>query len=156
MIQYLPVKVKSRISSSALHAGHRFLKTSDDPQKLAFKEAGILVHAYMIYGFWNDTPQSIVDSMETLRQFFAAGLLDSAFWHKFVLTRNSTVYNQWKKDGTLNLVSSEESSSAFARNNLHFKGEEKFNAATWISGDYSYSEETSVAFPKEVIFQTIK
>ena len=93
----------------------------------AFKEAGILVHAYMIYGFWNDTPQSIIDSMETLRQFFEAGLLDSAFWHKFVLTRNSTVYNQWKKDGTLDLVSSEESSSAFARNNLHFKGEEKFN-----------------------------
>ncbi len=93
----------------------------------AFKEAGILVHAYMIYGFWNDTPQSIIDSMETLRQFFEAGLLDSAFWHKFVLTRNSTVYNQWKKDGKLNLVSSEEASSAFARNNLHFKGEEKFN-----------------------------
>ena len=93
----------------------------------AFKEAGILVHAYMIYGFWNDTPQSIIDSMETLRQFFAAGLLDSAFWHKFVLTRNSTVYNQWEKDGSLDLVSSEESSSAFARNNLHFKGEEKFN-----------------------------
>lgn len=93
----------------------------------AFKEAGILVHSYMIYGFWNDTPQSIIDSMETLRQFFAAGLLDSAFWHKFVLTRNSTVYNQWQKDGTMELVSSEEASSAFARNNLHFKGEEKFN-----------------------------
>ena len=59
----------------------------------AFKESGILVHAYMIYGFWNDTAQSIIDSMETLRQFFSAGLLDSAFWHKFVLTRNSTVYS---------------------------------------------------------------
>ena len=81
----------------------------------------------MIYGFWNDTAQSIVDSMETLRQFFATGLLDSAFWHKFVLTRNSTVYNQWEKEGTLNLVSGADSSSAFARNNLHFKGEEKFN-----------------------------
>ena len=110
----------------------------------AFKEAGILVHAYMIYGFWNDTPQTIIDSMETLRQFFEAGLLDSAFWHKFVLTRNSTVYNQWQKDGSLNLVSSEESSSAFARNNLHFKGEEKFNKFggplelalnAWMHGD---------------------
>ena len=110
----------------------------------AFKEAGILVHAYMIYGFWNDTPQSIIDSMETLRQFFAAGLLDSAFWHKFVLTRNSTVYNQWEKDGTLNLVSGADSSSAFARNNLHFKGEEKFNKFgtplelalnSWMHGD---------------------
>lgn len=93
----------------------------------AFKEAGILVHAYMIYGFWNDTPQSIIDSMETLRQFFAAGLLDSAFWHKFVLTRNSTVYSQWEKDGTLDLVVGADSSSAFARNNLHFKGEESYN-----------------------------
>ncbi len=93
----------------------------------AFKEAGVLVHAYMIYGFWNDTAQSIIDSMETLRQFFSAGLLDSAFWHKFVLTRNSTVYSQWEKDGTLDLVSGEESSSAFARNNLHFKGEASYN-----------------------------
>ena len=110
----------------------------------AFKEAGILVHAYMIYGFWNDTPQTIVDSMETLRQFFESGLLDSAFWHKFVLTRNSTVYNQWQKEGKLSLVSSEEASSAFARNNLHFKGEEKFNKFgpaletalnSWMHGD---------------------
>ena len=93
----------------------------------AFKEAGILVHAYMIYGFWNDTAQSIIDSMETLRQFFAAGLLDSAFWHKFVLTRNSTVYSQWEKDGNLDLVVGADNSSAFARNNLHFKGEESYN-----------------------------
>ena len=110
----------------------------------AFKEAGVLVHAYMIYGFWNDTPQSIIDSMETLRQFFAAGLLDSAFWHKFVLTRNSTVYSQWEKDGTLDLVSGADSSSAFARNNLHFKGEASFNKFgvpldtalnSWMHGD---------------------
>ena len=110
----------------------------------AFKESGILVHAYMIYGFWNDTAQSIIDSMETLRQFFQAGLLDSAFWHKFVLTRNSTVYNQWQKEGRLDLVSSQEASSAFAQNNLHFKGEEKFNKFggpletalnSWMHGD---------------------
>lgn len=66
----------------------------------AFKEAGILVHAYMIFGFWYDTPQSIMDSMETLHQFFAAGLLDSSFWHQFVLTKDSHAYDllkgQWK------------------------------------------------------------
>ena len=62
----------------------------------AFKEAGILVHAYMIYGFWYDTAQTIIDSMETLRQFFAAGLLDSAFWHKFSLTKNSELYDKLK------------------------------------------------------------
>lgn len=63
----------------------------------AFKEAGVLVHAYMIYGFWYDTPQSIIDSMETLRQFFAAGLLDSSFWHKFVLTKDSAAYDMIHK-----------------------------------------------------------
>ena len=62
----------------------------------AFKEAGILVHAYMIYGFWYDTAQTVIDSMETLRQFFEAGLLDSAFWHKFSLTKNSELYEKLK------------------------------------------------------------
>ncbi|WP_318661631.1 radical SAM protein [Treponema sp.] len=116
----------------------------------AFKEAGILVHAYMIYGFWYDTAQSIIDSMETLRQFFACGLLDSSFWHKFVLTRNSTVYSEWKNGRQNDLVPLEPESegsvknSIFANNNLHFKGEESFEkfgrpleAAldAWMQGD---------------------
>lgn len=62
----------------------------------AFKEAGVLVHAYMIYGFYNETPEMLIDSAETLRQLFAAGLIDSAFWHKFTLTRHSTVYAEWQ------------------------------------------------------------
>ena len=53
----------------------------------AFKEAGILIHAYMIYGYFGETEQDTINSMETLRQLYAAGLLDSCFWHKFVLTR---------------------------------------------------------------------
>ena len=105
----------------------------------AFKEAGILVHAYMIYGFWYDTPQSIIDSMETLRQFFAAGLLDSAFWHKFVLTRNSSVYDSLK-----DRVKENKQSKALAKNNVHFEGEEKYEKYglplesaldAWMHGD---------------------
>ncbi len=94
----------------------------------AFKEAGVLVHAYMIYGFWNDTPQTIIDSMETLRQFFEAGLLDSAFWHKFVLTANSTVFSKWQKGEQPDLHPIiPEKKSIFANNNLHFKGENKYD-----------------------------
>jgi len=95
----------------------------------AFKEAGILVHAYMIYGFWNDTPQSIIDSMETLRQFFEAGLLDSAFWHKFVLTRNSQVFSEWEKGlhPELKPILPKDDGSMFAQNNLRFKGEDQYN-----------------------------
>jgi len=87
----------------------------------AFKEAGILVHAYMIYGFWYDTPQTIIDSMETLRQFFAQGLLDSAFWHKFILTKNSPAYDIIKPEGGRG-----DKTSIFAKNTVHFKGEEKY------------------------------
>ena len=125
----------------ATGAGLKYINKGTDIASIinacaAFKEAGILIHAYMIYGFWYDTPQTIIDSMETLRQFFAAGLLDSSFWHKFVLTRNSTVYMEWKegRQPDLQPVEIEAKEGArkgklFANNNLHFKGEgayEKF------------------------------
>lgn len=95
----------------------------------AFKEAGILVHAYMIYGFWNDTPQSIINSMETLRQFFEAGLLDSAFWHKFVLTKNSQVFYEWQNGLHKDLIpiQNQNKKSIFADMNMHFKGEQNFD-----------------------------
>ena len=85
----------------------------------AFKEAGILVHSYMIYGFWFETPQDLVNSMETLRQFFACGLLDSAFWHKFTLTEKSRVYGEWKNGlhKELNPFKTEDG--------LHFENERK-------------------------------
>lgn len=96
----------------------------------AFKENGILVHAYMIYGFWNDTDQNIINSMETLRQFFEAGLLDSAFWHKFILTRNSRVMEEWKKGEHPELKPVfPKGKSIFAGNCLHFEGEKRF--AKW-------------------------
>ena len=95
----------------------------------AFKEAGILVHAYMIYGFWNDTPQTIINSMETLRQFFEAGLLDSAFWHKFVLTHNSQVFYEWQNGLHKDLlpIQNKNKKSIFADMNMHFKGEQNFD-----------------------------
>jgi hypothetical protein len=62
----------------------------------AFKEAGILTHAYLIYGYWDEEDQEIIDSAEILRQLFAAGLLDSAFWHKFVLTCHSRIFAEWR------------------------------------------------------------
>lgn len=103
----------------------------------AFKEAGILVHAYMIYGFWYENDSNIIDSMETLRQFYKEGLLDSSFWHKFTLTKHSRVYNEWvqmNKSGTLKsdtiysrLKPISSGSFLFAQNTLKFEGENKFN-----------------------------
>jgi len=58
----------------------------------AFKEAGILIHAYLIYGYWDEDDLETADSAETVRQFFEHGILDSAFWHKFTLTRHSRIF----------------------------------------------------------------
>ena len=57
----------------------------------AFTEAGILVHAYLMYGFPTQTVQDTVDALETVRQLFAAGCLQSGFWHRFACTVHSPV-----------------------------------------------------------------
>ncbi len=56
-----------------------------------FTEAGIMVHAYLMYGFPTQTAQETIDSLEMVRQLFAAGILQSAFWHQFAMTAHSPV-----------------------------------------------------------------
>lgn len=57
----------------------------------AFSDAGIRVHAYLMYGFPTQTAQETVDSLEYVRQLFAAGCLDSAYWHRFSATVHSPI-----------------------------------------------------------------
>jgi hypothetical protein len=57
----------------------------------AFKDAGILVHAYLMYGCPSETVQETVDSLERVRQLFAADLIQSAFWHRFTATAHSPI-----------------------------------------------------------------
>ena len=59
------------------------------------RSSGILVHAYLMYGFPGQTHQSIADSAEIVRALFASGLINSAFWHRFVLTKHSTLYRKY-------------------------------------------------------------
>jgi hypothetical protein len=56
-----------------------------------FKEAGILIHAYLMYGCPSETIQETVDSLERVRQLIAADLMQSAFWHRFTVTAHSPV-----------------------------------------------------------------
>jgi len=56
-----------------------------------FADAGILVHAYLMYGFPTQTVQDTVDALETVRQLFAAGCIQSGFFHRFVCTVHSPV-----------------------------------------------------------------
>lgn len=56
-----------------------------------FTDAGIMVHAYLMYGFPTQTAQETVDSLEMVRQMFETGILQSGFWHQFAMTAHSPV-----------------------------------------------------------------
>lgn len=56
-----------------------------------FKESGIMVHAYLMYGYPTQTIEETIDSLEMVRQLFECGVLESAFWHQFALTAHSPI-----------------------------------------------------------------
>lgn len=84
----------------------------------AFQEAGILIHAYLMYGFPSETIQETVDSLERVRQLFAAGLMQSAFWHRFTATAHSPIGLNPKSHGIRILGPRFE---GFANNDLRHK-----------------------------------
>jgi hypothetical protein len=92
---------------------------------IVMKRAGLLVHAYLIYGYPGQTARDIVDSAEAVRQLFASGLVDSAFWHRFILGRHSRMYAEWEAGGRPALRPVD-TRSRFADNDLAFEGEEFF------------------------------
>jgi hypothetical protein len=57
----------------------------------AFTDAGIMVHAYLMYGFPSETVQETVDALERVRQLFDAGCIQSAYWHRFSATAHSPI-----------------------------------------------------------------
>lgn len=82
-----------------------------------FTEAGIMVHAYLMYGYPTQTVQETVDSLEMVRQLFEAGVLQSGFWHQFAMTAHSPVGLYPEKFG---VVKETEEIGAFANNDINY------------------------------------
>jgi hypothetical protein len=57
----------------------------------AFTDAGIMVHAYLMYGFPTQTVQETIDALERVRQLFEAGCIQSAYWHRFAATAHAPI-----------------------------------------------------------------
>ncbi len=83
-----------------------------------FREANVLVHAYLMYGFPTQTLQETVDSLERVRQLFAAGCLSSAFWHRFSTTAHSAIGS---KPDEFGIEVMRQNSLTFAENDLEFR-----------------------------------
>ncbi|MDI9332820.1 MAG: B12-binding domain-containing radical SAM protein [Cytophagales bacterium] len=87
----------------------------------AFSEAGILVHAYLMYGFPTQTVQDTVDSLEYVRQLFLAGCIQSGYFHRFTCTVHSPVGLQPADYGiTLQPLPAVASGHVFAKNDVQF------------------------------------
>ena len=50
---------------------------------------GIMVHTYLMYGFPTQTEKELYDSLGRVRDLFAEGLIQSAFWHRYAMTCHS-------------------------------------------------------------------
>ncbi|WP_370679529.1 radical SAM protein [Comamonas sp. GB3 AK4-5] len=83
----------------------------------AFSEAGILVHAYLMYGFPTQTVQDTVDALEYVRQLFENGCIQSGFFHRFACTVHSPVGQNPEEYG-VQLVPLPE--VTFAKNDIAF------------------------------------
>ncbi|WP_018476802.1 B12-binding domain-containing radical SAM protein [Pontibacter roseus] len=66
-----------------------------------FTQAGIMVHAYLMYGFPTQTAQETVDSLEVVRQLFLNGVIQSGYWHRFSMTAHSPVGKHPEKFGVV-------------------------------------------------------
>lgn len=82
-----------------------------------FTEAGVMVHAYLMYGYPTQTIQETIDSLEMVRQLFETGVLQSGFWHQFALTAHSPVGMYPEKFGVIR----DAATGSFANNDVNFK-----------------------------------
>jgi hypothetical protein len=83
----------------------------------SFSDEGILVHAYLMYGFPTQTVQETVDSLEYVRQLFEQGCIQSGFFHRFICTVHSPVGKNPEEYG-VQLVPLPE--ITFAKNDISF------------------------------------
>ena len=82
-----------------------------------FTEAGIMVHAYLMYGYPTQTVQETIDSLEVVRQLYEHGVVQSGFWHQFAMTAHSPV---GMDPEAFSVVAMTTEVGSFANNDLEF------------------------------------
>ncbi|MGB1311713.1 MAG: B12-binding domain-containing radical SAM protein, partial [Leucothrix sp.] len=83
----------------------------------AFSDAGILVHAYLMYGFPTQTETETVESLEYVRQLMLHRCVHSAYWHRFAATIHSPVGQHPEQYG---VTLHEPHDVTFANNDIEF------------------------------------
>jgi len=113
-----------------------------------FAEAGIMTHAYLMYGFPTQTLEETFQGLETVRRLMESGVLHSAYWHRFALTAHSEIARDPERFGIKLLP---EASGGFARNEIPFDGQFDYDLAAvgeaLRTATYNYQHGTGFDVP---------
>jgi len=90
-----------------------------------FSQAGIMVHAYLMYGFPTETLQETIDSLEVVRQLIMDNHIQSGFWHRFAMTEHSPIGIQPEKFGAKRTTTCGQ--NPFANNEVPFTSKFDYN-----------------------------
>ena len=117
-------------------------------------ESGIMVHAYLMYGYPTQTIQETVDSLEMVRQLFGLGIIQSGFWHQFALTAHSPVGLDPDAYGII----PDQKEIRFANNDIAFKDTTEIDHTQFSDGLkkslYNYMHGVCFDFPLQDWFDT--
>lgn len=92
--------------------------------------SGIMVHAYLMYGYPTQTKQETIDSLEMVRQLFEIGVIESGFWHQFALTAHSPIGINPAAYG----IKPDLKEIRFANNDVAFKDDTGINHEQYSAG----------------------
>ncbi|WP_092437966.1 B12-binding domain-containing radical SAM protein [Williamwhitmania taraxaci] len=90
-----------------------------------FSRAGIMVHAYLMYGFPTETLQETIDSLEVVRQLVQNNNVQSGFWHRFAMTEHSPIGINPDNFGTKRTTTCNQ--NVFANNEVPFSAKLDYN-----------------------------
>ncbi|MCD8185349.1 MAG: radical SAM protein [Rikenellaceae bacterium] len=119
-----------------------------------FYYAGIMVHAYLMYGFPSQTLPETVDALEVVRQLFQAELITSAFWHRYAMTVHAP---SGKNPADFGVRIKNKPPHPFANNEIHFAEDRSYNVAA--AGDslrqatFQYMRQTAFEKPVHTWFE---
>jgi len=96
-----------------------------------FADAGIMTHAYLMYGFPTETAQETLDSLRVVRDLFADGFIQSAFWHRYAMTLHSPSGQQPECVGAKHV---KQQPGSFANNEIPFTTEQEIDLEYYGKG----------------------
>ena len=106
-------------------------------------DAGIMTHAYLMYGFPTETAKETIESLKVVRDLFESGFVQSAFWHRYAMTIHSP---SGQNPSSVGAKSLQHHSNSFANNEIPFSTLNEIDLAFYGKGlnlaTYNYMQGT--------------